>query len=96
MGYLLLLCVFVIVPLPALLGVWSVRLARGTLGESEFVNPPTIAVGFALVLGASALVAISSEWEQQFGPWAKYQGVYAAVTFAIGLTIGWLESRNAK
>jgi hypothetical protein len=78
-----------------MLGVYTIRLWRGTLDKhNEFISAESIAIGYAIVIGVCALAAVSSGWEDEFGPWAKYQGIYAGITFTIGLAIGWIEGRH--
>ena len=86
-----------VVGFPAILGVWSVWLWQGKLDkDAEIANPTGIAVGISLVIAASIIAVLAPEAQQEVGPWIRYLGAYAAVTFAVGLLIGWAENRNGK
>ncbi len=84
-----------VIGFPSILGVWLVRLYRGTLDEdADIAHPTGIAVGISVVIAACIAAAVSAEAEREFGPWIKNLWVYASMTFLIGLFIGWAEKRE--
>jgi uncharacterized paraquat-inducible protein A len=86
-----------VIGLPAILGVWVMRLINGELNkDAEFVNPIGIAVGLSVVIAACTVAAISPDAQKELGPSIAYLGFYAAVTFVIGLLIGWADVRNGS
>ena len=88
---------FIALGLPAVLGVWMVRLWHGELEEGdEFANPTGIAIGVSLVIAASMYTFLAPDAERVAGPWIKYFWLYSTGTFLIGLFIGWADVRNGS
>lgn len=84
--------------LPALLGVWVVRLWHDRLAkDAEIVTPAGIAFGISIVCAASLGALVVPELQKEIGPWVIYTGPFAAVLFFVGGIIGWIEcTRTSK
>ena len=83
-----------IIGAPAVLGLFTVRLARGTLDGELFGTPVGVAIGLSLVCAVSAAAILEPKLQQLIGPWVIYTGAFAVVTFIVGLFIGWAEARG--
>lgn len=98
MGLGIFLCVgLCLLGVPAVLGVWIVRLWHGRLEKyDEIANPTGIAIGVSLVIAASMYAFLAPDAERLAGPWIKYFWLYSTGTFLIGLFIGWADVRNSQ
>ncbi len=81
---------------PSILGVWVVRLWRGTLDEDAIVaNPIGIAVGISLVM-VVCVVAAAPQAQSTYGQGIASLGLLALAMFSVGVFVGLAESRKKK